>query len=58
MAAATTSGTTEDIFKQHKVVPDVIPVAPKQFLKVGKIIAYGFANNKRIFSGQLQERIG
>nr|XP_014092006.1 protein D2-like [Bactrocera oleae]XP_036234268.1 protein D2-like [Bactrocera oleae] len=34
MASATTSGTTEDIFKQHKVVPDVIPVAPKQFLKV------------------------
>ncbi|XP_018796172.1 PREDICTED: protein D2-like [Bactrocera latifrons] len=34
MAAASTSDSTDVVFKQHKVVPDVIPVAPKQFLKV------------------------
>ncbi|XP_039955596.1 protein D2-like [Bactrocera tryoni] len=34
MAAASTSDSTDVVFKQHKVVPDVIPVAPKQYLKV------------------------
>ncbi|XP_011182663.1 protein D3-like [Zeugodacus cucurbitae] len=34
MAAAPTASSTDDVFKKHKVVPDVISAAPKQFLKV------------------------
>ncbi|XP_017489689.1 PREDICTED: protein D2-like [Rhagoletis zephyria] len=34
MATASTSSGTEVIFKQHKVVPDVIALAPKHFLKI------------------------
>ncbi|XP_012161885.1 protein D2 isoform X2 [Ceratitis capitata] len=34
MASATSSGGVEEFFKQHKVVPDVIPVAPREFLKI------------------------
>ncbi|XP_054742377.1 protein D2-like isoform X1 [Anastrepha obliqua] len=34
MAVASTAVNIEEIFKQHQVVPDVIPSAPKNFLKV------------------------
>ncbi|XP_067631198.1 protein D2-like isoform X1 [Eurosta solidaginis] len=33
-AGANFGSSTDEIFKQHRVVPDVIPKAPNQFLKV------------------------